>query len=219
MIRLENVGKSYGNNLVLQGINLTVSNGEAIVVTGKNGSGKSTLLEIICNNISPDKGQVFFDGRQLKKNDFELRKKMGVLLQKSILIEELKVIDYLKVIAEIYGINHLDVEQKINDCLNLFLFDEKNLSIPIASCSTGQKKKIELCAAFIHDPQILILDEPFENIDCETASQLSKLVMEARTRNQIVIYTSHNHNMTKLLATRVLKIENNAISNISNSFL
>ena len=164
MIEIKNLYKNYGNVKAVQGIDFSIKGGEIVGFLGSNGAGKSTTLKILSGYLNPTSGQVSIDGLNINNHSHEIKKIIGYLPESNPLYYEMMVYDLLKFTANIRGINSHDFKDsldKVVERCGLKGVLHKN----IGSCSKGYKQRVGLACAMIHDPKILILDEPVTGLD------------------------------------------------------
>ena len=185
MVDLQQLYKSYNNKGVLINLNLSVKEGQVLGITGKNGSGKTTLLKIICGFEKADAGEV----RIL--NEISRKYSIGVSLSESDqLINELDGFTFLGFIGRIYKKSAFEIDKRILELSEYFEFSDV-LYKPIDSYSTGTKKKISICTSIFHNPSLLLLDEPFENLDTNSCHKLIALLRTYTSPDKIIIITSN----------------------------
>lgn len=184
MVELYQVYKSYKNKAVLINLDLFVKKGQILGITGKNGSGKTTLLKIICGLEKVDSGNV----RILT----EIPGKPGIgvsLYESNHLINELDGYTFFNFIGRIYKIPLFEIEKRILELTGYFEFSDV-LYKPIELYSTGTKKKMSICTAIFHKPHLLLLDEPFENLDTDCCQKLITLLKTYISPDRIIILSS-----------------------------
>jgi len=191
-ITFEQAKKTFGEVTAINGLNLSICEGEVYALLGHNGAGKTTTLRLLLGLLEPDKGNITVFGNNPIKDGTAVRGMCGVLAEDVGLYEPLTVYDNLIYYADIYGMSRVDSNKRIDELLNRFeLFDKKSLIIK--GFSTGMKKKVALIRAMLHRPQILLLDEPTNGLDpvstTDLRNMLSALAKEHRTT---IIMTTHN---------------------------
>jgi ABC-2 type transport system ATP-binding protein len=192
-IKVQNVTKSYDKLLVLNNINLEFKEGETYCVIGKNGAGKSTFFNIVSGLLHADSGDILFDDKSYKQLPNYIKKKTGLLNNVSSLIQELTAYQYLSLIAQFYSINKNDREEKIEKMFAFFFPDKKEIaSLKILAFSTGMKRKLEVCSCIMHNPEVLILDEPFSGLDPLAAENIITFFSQYSQKNRTIIFSSHN---------------------------
>jgi len=202
-IRFKNINKNFDKKLVLNNINLSINSGSVYCLLGRNGSGKSTLISLISQLIEPSSGQVTTTKSEKIISSYEMKQKMGLLSQYDTLVEELNVYDFLLFIGLIYKVDEIRLEKNIKKLINYFFLKSEDTTKQIKTYSSGMKKKVQICAAFLHDPEIVLLDEPFSNLDTISCNKLCNLINEFSTIDKIVLVCSHNLNYVNKVATHI----------------
>jgi len=204
IISVNNLDKSYGKHQVLFDFNLKVKRGECLGVVGPNGAGKTTLLECIEGLRKWQKGEIIIDGRTIEENPKYLRSIMGVQLQSSSLPDEIKV----KEAIELFAVEHnVTINEKLLDEL-----DVKNLvNQQYGKLSTGQKRRLHLLLAILHDPEIIILDEPTAGLDVNAKYLLYLKINQLKESGKTILLTSHDMYEVENLCDRVAFLENGRV--------
>lgn len=188
-LELKNIEKSFGEKQVLKGISLTAEGGKAFGLLGRNGAGKTTSIRILMNVFPANSGEVLFDGQPIDYN----KVKLGYLPEERGLYPKKKIIDQLTFFAELKGMEHSKAVASIDywlDRLGMMEYRNKRLD----TLSKGNQQKIQLITAIAHDPQIVILDEPFSGLDPVNAMLLKDVVTEEIGKGKIVLFSSHQMN-------------------------
>ncbi|WP_212006079.1 ABC transporter ATP-binding protein [Chitinophaga sp. HK235] len=204
MITLQGVSKSFQRKLVLDDIHLTVQPHDICCLLGKNGAGKSTLINIIARLISQDKGAVLIKGQVFDDNKILIKEKIGLVSQFDYLIEQLTGYQYLEFSGLLYKMKPADIKERINS-LSLFFFENTtDIHQVIKGYSSGMRMKLNIMAALLHKPDILLLDEPFANLDPVTCHKLAGFLQEfAAAPGKLVIISSHDLLYVDKIATRI----------------
>ena len=204
IISVNNLDKSYGKHQVLFDFNLKVKRGECLGVVGPNGAGKTTLLECIEGLRKWQKGEIIIEGRTIEENPKYLRSIMGVQLQSSSLPDEIKV----KEAIELFAVEHnVTINEKLLDEL-----DVKNLvNQQYGKLSTGQKRRLHLLLAILHDPEIIILDEPTAGLDVNAKYLLYLKINQLKESGKTILLTSHDMYEVENLCDRVAFLENGRV--------
>jgi ABC-2 type transport system ATP-binding protein len=185
MIELINIYKSFKDLPVLSNLNLLVKKGQILGIMGKNGSGKTTLIRLLCGLEKATSGKLIMTEETANKQ------KMGVsLCESDQLIYEMDGYTYLSFIGRIYKMSNKEIEKSIFELATYFEFIDV-LNKPIMLFSTGTKRKISFCASIIHKPQVLLLDEPFENLDPGICEKLILFLKIFHDKNKAIIITSN----------------------------
>ena len=209
MIRVENLSKNYGPVKAVRSISFDIENGQVVGFLGANGAGKSTTLKIMTGYISPTAGNVYYNDHNIQENTSEIQKDIGYLPELNPLYGEMRVHDYLKFISEIRGIpneNFKSAFQKVVEECALNAVAHRT----IGNCSKGYKQRIGLAAAMIHDPKILILDEPVSGLDPNQIVEIRQLIRKLG-KEKIVIMSSHILQEIQATVDRIIIINEGSI--------
>lgn len=188
-LELRNIEKSFGEKQVLQGISLTAEGGKAFGLLGRNGAGKTTSIRIMMNVFPANSGQVLFDGKPIDYRKVQF----GYLPEERGLYPKKKIIDQLVYFAELKGMRRSDAGKAVDYWLErLGMSEYRNKRLD--TLSKGNQQKIQLITALAHDPEIVILDEPFSGLDPVNAMLLKDVVKETIAKGKIVLFSSHQMN-------------------------
>lgn len=188
-LELRNIEKSFGEKQVLRGVSFTAEGGKAFGLLGRNGAGKTTSIRIMMNVFPQNSGEVLFDGQKI---DYK-KVKFGYLPEERGLYPKKKIIDQLVYFAELNGLERYDAVRSADrwlDRLGMSEYRNKRLD----TLSKGNQQKIQLITALAHNPQIVILDEPFSGLDPVNAMLLKDVVKEEIAKGKIVLFSSHQMN-------------------------
>jgi len=186
ILELKSIDKSFGNNHVLDGVSFVVESGKAFGLLGRNGAGKTTTIRILMDVFPSNGGQVLLDGKQIDYNVI----KTGYLPEERGLYPKKIIIDQLVYFAQLKGLSKKDAIKSVDywlDRLSMTQYRNKRLD----TLSKGNQQKIQLITAVAHDPQIVILDEPFSGLDPVNAQILKDVVKELIAKGKIVLFSSH----------------------------
>ena len=209
MIRVENLSKNYGDVKAVRSISFDLTDGQVVGFLGANGAGKSTTLKIMTGYISASSGNVFYNDRNIQDNTSEIQRDIGYLPELNPLYSEMRVHDYLKFISEIRGIpsqNFKSSFQKVVEECALNAVAHRT----IGNCSKGYKQRIGLAAAMIHDPKILILDEPVTGLDPNQIVEIRQLIRKLG-KEKIVLMSSHILQEIQATVDRIIIINEGSI--------
>ena len=209
MIKIENLSKNYGSVKAVKSISFELKDGQVVGFLGANGAGKSTTLKIMTGYISPSSGNVFYGGKNIQDDTSEIQKDIGYLPELNPLYSEMIVHDYLKFISEVRGISENDFKnafQKVVEECSLNAVAHRT----IANCSKGYKQRIGLAAALIHDPKILILDEPVTGLDPNQIVEIRELIKKLG-KEKIVLMSSHILQEIQATVDRIIIINEGSI--------
>jgi len=203
MIKVENLGKTFKEKVAVEGMNIYLDEGESVGLLGPNGAGKSTAISMISTLLPPTKGTVKFNGKDVSKHPQELRTVLGVVPQEIALYEELSAYENMKFFGKVYGLTGRELEAKIQEKLKLVGLKERQKEA-VNTYSGGMKRRINIAVALIHDPKILIMDEPTVGIDPQSRNYILGMVRKLnREKGITVLYTSHYMEEVEKLCDRV----------------
>ena len=186
LLELKNIDKSFGEKKVLKGVSFVAESGKAFGLLGRNGAGKTTSIRILMNVFPSDAGEVLTDGKPIDYDKISL----GYLPEERGLYPKKLIIDQLVYFAELKGMKRTDAVQSVDRWLKrLELYEYRNKRLD--TLSKGNQQKVQLITALAHDPQIVILDEPFSGLDPVNAILLKDVVKEQIARGKIVLFSSH----------------------------
>ena len=191
IIEIDHLHKAYGKVTAVQDLSFRVREGELFAFLGVNGAGKSTTINILCGQLPKDSGRVLICGKNLETNLDEIKRSLGVVFQSSVLDQELSVRDNLKSRAALYGIAGRAFEARLDALAKMLEFEEL-LKRPVGRLSGGQRRRIDIARALLHQPKILILDEPTTGLDPQTRSILWQVVGQLRKQEHLTVFlTTH----------------------------
>lgn len=191
VIKIKNISKSYGNVLAVDDISFKVKKGEFFSFLGINGAGKSTTIKMIVGELIPDSGEVLVCNKDIRTNGEEIKRKIGVVFQDSLLDKSLSVYDNLKYRASLYGITGEDFIEKYNKISKIFSLEDISRQ-KVSTLSGGQKRRVDIARALIHNPEILILDEPTTGLDPGTRKSIWKIINNLRKNENLTVFlTTH----------------------------
>ena len=191
IIKIENLNKSYGNIKAVNNLSFRVKDGELFSFLGINGAGKSTTINMICGELKKDSGTILVCDKEVDQNYKYIKQKIGVVFQDSLLDKSLSVYDNLKLKAALYGITGNNFIKKYEELSKLFdLYEIERQTI--SQLSGGQKRRVDIARAMIHNPEILILDEPTTGLDPGTRKKIWKVLNSLRKEKKLTIFlTTH----------------------------
>ena len=191
IIKIEKLSKSFGEVKAVQDLSFRVREGDLFAFLGVNGAGKSTTINILCGQLSKDNGLVEIGGNNLDTDVAKIKGVLGVVFQESVLDKALSVYDNLQSRAALYGITGKAFQKRLAELSQLLDFGEL-LKRPVGKLSGGQRRRIDIARALLHDPKILILDEPTTGLDPQTRKLLWNVIADLRQReNMTVFLTTH----------------------------
>ncbi|MCK5416090.1 ATP-binding cassette domain-containing protein [Candidatus Parcubacteria bacterium] len=209
MIEIKNLSKKFGDTKVLDDISFSVKKGEILGFLGPNGAGKSTTMKIITDFWAPTSGSVEVDGIVVRENSIETRKKIGYLPETVPLYEDMLVIEYLKFVAEVRGISKKNIKNRIKEVVESCKLREV-LRKPIDELSKGYRQRVGIAQAIMHEPDILILDEPTTGLDPKQIIEIRNLIKEIG-KEKTVIFSTHILSEVSATCDRVVIINKGKI--------
>ena len=190
MLEARSLTKFYNHTAAVKQVSFTIHPGEILGYLGPNGAGKSTTVKMITGLIEPSEGQIFYNGRTVFDDFTGYQRKIGYVPEEPHLYPHLSGREYLQLVGRLRGMPRPYLEFKIDGFLRLFGLWDDRLS-PLSSYSKGMRQKILLSAALLHDPEILVLDEPFSGLDVTSALMLRRLLHVLAGEGKIILYSSH----------------------------
>lgn len=210
MITISHVTKKYGIKKALNDVSFEVESGEIFAFIGHNGAGKTTLIKAIVGIHDFDEGEILIDGKSIKKEPIECKKIMAYVPDNPELYENMKAIDFINFICDMYDVNAKTREKNIKRYAEMFEMTE-NLNNEIKSFSHGMKQKIALIAALAHDPKVLIMDEPFVGLDPKAIFDMKELMHEMVKDGKTIFFSTHILDVAEKLCTRVAIVKKGEI--------
>ncbi|MBE6537472.1 MAG: ABC transporter ATP-binding protein [Ruminococcaceae bacterium] len=211
IIEVDNLNKSFGSVHAVKNLSFVVKEGELFAFLGENGAGKSTTINIICSQLSKDSGRVIIDGKCTDENTSESKVKLGVVFQNSVLDSALSVYDNLKSRAALYGIFGEEFEKRLSH-LSSILYFEDLLKRRVGKLSGGQRRRIDIARALLHEPKILILDEPTTGLDPQTRKTLWNVISDLRKNQNLTVFLTTHYMEEAADADYVVILNNGEIS-------
>jgi ABC-2 type transport system ATP-binding protein len=211
MINIKYIVKEYNNTVVLNIPELDIEKGETFGLVGNNGAGKTTLLSIISDLVLPEDGKVLIGGENVKGSD-HWKKVTGVFIDESFIIGYLTAEEYFNFIGELRGMNSGDISQFLEKYHKFFNNEILNNKKYLRDFSKGNQKKVGIVAALMGNPELIILDEPFANLDPTSQIRLRKIIKEsAEESGTTFIISSHTLNNIADVCKRIVILENGRI--------
>jgi ABC-2 type transport system ATP-binding protein len=205
MIELKNITKQFkAGKLIFSSVNETFKEGEFIGLTGPNGSGKTTFLRLLSVNSFPTSGSIHYNGLDIHKNPQQYLKDVGLVHDQESLPVHLSAVELLEWVLRSRKLWTSDSQQRISDMFDrLSLKDDRNEQI--GTYSTGMRKKTQVAAAFIVNPDVLILDEPLRGLDSSTRNEVAGMLVDAKSAGALILMASHTADVRADFIDRTLK--------------
>lgn len=206
MLRIENLTKSYNDKKAVDGLSLHIQAGELYGFIGHNGAGKTTTLKACCGILGFEEGEIFVDGESVKKNPLACKKKIAYIPDNPELYGFMKGIQYLHFVGDIYEVP-TDVRQaRIRKYADAFELTEA-LAQPVSTYSHGMKQKLAVISALLHEPKLVLMDEPFVGLDPKAAHTLKELMREICDRGGAIFFSTHVLEVAEKLCDKIAIIK------------
>jgi ABC-2 type transport system ATP-binding protein len=203
MLELRDVTKLYSGIPAVKDVSFIARAGEVTGYLGPNGSGKSTTLKMITGLIEPSAGQILFRGEPIERNRIAHRQRLGYVPEEPHIYPHLTGFEYLEMIGQLRSLPERTLAAKIDSFLRLFsLYADRY--VPISSYSKGMRQKVLLIAALLHNPEIILLDEPFSGLDVNSALVLRNLIGNLAARGKVVLFSSHELETVERVSSRIV---------------
>ena len=210
MLTVSNLRKQYGDFLAVNNVCFSVSKGECFGLLGPNGAGKTTTISIICGILRPDSGQVLIDGQQITSDTSPIKQRIGYVPQDLALYEELDAISNLRLFGALYHLSGDTLRRRIDEALTLTGLADRARE-PITRFSGGMKRRLNIGAALLHDPDLLIFDEPTVGVDAQSRNAIFDTLKTLQSRGKTLIYTTHYMEEVERLCDRVAIMDHGQI--------
>ncbi len=211
VIEIDALNIAYGAVKALDGLNLEISEGNIFGLIGPNGAGKTTTINCLSDLLYPDAGSIRIFGNELSENGISIKKRMGILYENT---EDLFLYltgeEFMEFTGEVYNLNKKEISRRMNILFEYLELDPYRFML-IDEYSKGTKKKIALAAILLHNPDLIIMDEPFDGLDTITVVKLKKLLKILKGKNKTVLITSHILSYIEDLTDEVAIINNGKI--------
>jgi ABC-2 type transport system ATP-binding protein len=203
MLELRNVTKSFLGITAVNRVSFCARAGEITGYLGPNGSGKSTTMKMITALIEPSAGEVIFQGRPIQHDLIAYKQRMGYVPEEPHLYAHLSGLEYLTMVAQLRSLDEKPTAERIDALLQLFSLRSDRHS-PISAYSKGMRQKVLLIAALLHNPDLILLDEPFSGLDVATGLVLRSLIQELAARGKVVLFSSHDLEIVERVCSHVV---------------
>ena len=215
MIEIKNVTKKYGEKVALNNVSFDVEDGEIFAFIGHNGAGKTTLIKSIVGIHDFDEGDILINGKSIKEDPIACKKDMAYVPDNPELYENMKAIDFIDFICDMYDVSLEERKKNISKYAKLFEIED-NLNDTINSFSHGMKQKIAIIAALAHNPKILIMDEPFVGLDPKAVYDIKEIMNEMIKEGKTIFFSTHILDVAEKLCSRVAIIKNGELIKVGS---
>ncbi len=210
MLEAKALRKSYGKVVALDGVSLRVGDGETVGLLGPNGAGKTTTVSIIAGLLRPDSGEVLIAGSRLRGDTDPIKLKIGLVPQDVALYDELSALDNLSLFAALYQLDRATAKRAIAEALDLVGLANRGQD-KVGTFSGGMKRRLNLAGALLHDPQILLLDEPTDGVDPQSRNAIFDNLETLKRRGKTLVYTPHYMEEAERLCDRIVIIDHGKV--------
>ncbi|MCL4854831.1 MAG: ABC transporter ATP-binding protein [Bryobacteraceae bacterium] len=201
-IDIRDLRKTYGGQTAVDGLTLTVPRGSFFGFLGPNGAGKTTTIRMLTGLAQPDAGSVELLGMSMPAQEMEIKRKMGLVPDESLLFDHLTGGEFLELVGRLYGLDRKIARERALELMEMFDLGESQRKL-IAEYSKGMRKRVAMAGALIHKPELLLLDEPFEGVDAVGARFMKELLIEQVRRGTTIFLTSHVLEVVERLCDRI----------------
>lgn len=202
MLSVRNLVKRYGDVKALDGVSLDIVRGELFGLLGPNGAGKTTFLSIVSGLLEADSGEVRIDNRPVSRSDRDLRRRVGIVPQELAVYGELSARENLLFFGELYGMNGAGLQRKVDDISRMIGLEDRGRQ-RVGTFSGGMKRRLNLGVALVHDPPLLLLDEPTTGVDPQSRNRIFDEVRQLNAQGVTIVYTSHYMEEVQALCPRI----------------
>ena len=202
MLHIENITKRYGDNAAVDHLTLSIAPGEICGFIGHNGAGKTTTIKICCGILQPDEGRVLVNGTCVQDDPIACKRVIAYIPDNPDLYEYMSGIQYLNFIADIFAVPKAEREARIRRYADAFELTG-DLAQPVSAYSHGMKQKLAIISALLHDPKLIIMDEPFVGLDPKAAHLLKQLMREHCDKGGAIFFSTHVLEVAEKLCDRV----------------
>ncbi|MHC4203316.1 MAG: ABC transporter ATP-binding protein [Planctomycetota bacterium] len=214
MIKAENLKKSYGATLAVDDVSFEVQKGQTFGLLGPNGAGKTTTIQLLCGLLKPDAGKITLDGKT-DPGLIEVRMSLGVVPQALALYEELSALENLRFFGRIYGLSSQKLKERIDNCLDIAGLAKRSRE-RVSKFSGGMKRRLNMVCSLLHDPPILLLDEPTVGVDPQSRNLIFDTIENMSKEGRTIIYTTHYMEEAQRLCDKVAIIDHGKILDMDN---
>ena len=206
MLKIEHLTKTYGDKKAVDDLSLHIKPGEIYGFIGHNGAGKTTTIKSCCGILSFDGGEIYVDGTSIKTNSIECKSKIAYIPDNPDLYEFMTGIQYLNFVADIFGVSAEDRQSRIHKYADAFEIT-KDLAQPVSAYSHGMKQKLAIISALIHNPTLVIMDEPFVGLDPKASHLLKGYMRDICDKGGAIFFSTHVLEVAEKLCDKVAIIK------------
>ena len=206
MLKIENLKKTYGKIEALKNINLEIEEGEFFGLLGPNGAGKTTLMNVIIGYLSADSGRIIFNNSTISTQSSSFKNQIGYVPQEISLYQELSAEQNLKIFGKLFKLNDSHLKAKIHEVLELVGLQDR-IKDSVKDFSGGMKRRLNIAASLLHDPKLILCDEPTVGVDPQSRNAIFDLLQKLSNEGKTIIYTTHYMEEAERLCDRLAVID------------
>ena len=206
MVEIKGLCKSYDNKRVVDNLDLTINDGEIYGFIGHNGAGKTTTIKCLIGILSFEKGEILIDGLSIRDKPIECKRKIAYIPDNPDLYNYMSGIDYLNFIGDVFNVANDDRVKRIDKYAGIFELTD-SLANPISSYSHGMRQKLAIIAAWLHEPDLIVMDEPFVGLDPKASHDLKMMMREFCDRGGSIFFSTHVLEVAEKLCDKVAIIK------------
>ena len=206
MLRIEHLTKKYGEKKAVDDLSLHIEKGEIYGFIGHNGAGKTTTIKSVVGILDFDEGEIFIDGKSVKKDSLECKRVIAYIPDNPDLYEFMSGLQYLNFISDIFGVEEKERKERNEKYSTAFEIKE-DLASPISSYSHGMKQKLAIISALVHDPKLIIMDEPFVGLDPIASHLLKDIMREKCNEGGAIFFSTHVLEVAEKLCDKIAIIK------------
>ncbi len=210
LLRVTSLHKSFGTRHAVDAVSFNLAKGQTLGLIGPNGAGKSTTVSMICGLLKPDQGEVRLDGQLMAPGNSEAKKLIGLVPQELALFEDLSARENLKIFGALYGLKGAALKTRCAEVAELVQLSDRLNDKP-ATYSGGMKRRLNIAAALLHDPQLLVLDEPTVGVDPQSRNAIFDALELLKRQGRSLIYTSHYMEEVERLGDHIVIIDHGKV--------
>lgn len=210
MLSISHLTKKYGDKAAVDDLSLTINAGEIYGFIGHNGAGKTTTIKAVVGILAFDNGEITIDGMSIKNQPLECKRKIAYIPDNPDLFDYMSGIKYLNFIADVYGVSASDRQERIRKYADILELTD-DLAQPINAYSHGMKQKLAIIAAWIHQPKLIIMDEPFVGLDPKASHLLKQMMRELCDQGGAIFFSTHVLEVAEKLCDKVAIIKNGTL--------
>ena len=206
MVEIKGLCKSYDNKRVVDNLDLTINDGEIYGFIGHNGAGKTTTIKCLIGILSFEKGEILIDGLSIKDKPIECKRKIAYIPDNPDLYNYMSGVDYLNFIGDVFNVANEERVKRIDKYAGIFELTD-SLANPISSYSHGMRQKLAIIAAWLHEPDLIVMDEPFVGLDPKASHELKKMMREFCDNGGSIFFSTHVLEVAEKLCDKVAIIK------------